>query len=219
MPGDRMASNVLLLTILGAGCVCSMSCMSSLIFIRHQRDLAKDVLLANAEIADTEAQIAAINAIKPPPVPKADPILAKPQDMSEKQGSFEVPWWQGCLVTEKDRVTYKEGEPSKCDATLFRVPISPLQVQYPQRGVVNDAFVIKSGTRYVGRDLKLVSVEQAARLRRDANGALEVVHDDVRLPDNTKALKKRACWNIRSKSWREETDRVTHSQCARWEIP
>lgn len=209
-----MASNVLLLTILGAGCVCVMCCTSSLIFIRHQRDLAKDVLLANTELSANEALIAALNAKTPPPVPKADPILAKPQDLTEKTGTFNVPWWQGCLVSEKDRINYKEGDPSTCDTSLVRVPVDPFRVSYPQHGFVNDAFMIKSGTQYVGRDFKFTTdFAKAVKLRRDpASGTLEVVTDDNRLTT-------RACWNIRSKKLYEEKDRTKYKTCALWEIP
>lgn len=207
-----MASNVLLLTVMGAGCVCSMSCMSSLIFIRHQRDLARDVLKNNAELAATDAQIAELNAKKPPPLPKVDPVLVTPQDLAPKTGFFKVPWWQGCLVLDKDRVTYKEGEEWKCDNSLVRVPLEPFPVNFPQKGYVNDAFMIRSDERYMGRDFKFTTdPTKAVKLRRDpASGTVEVVVDDN---------KPRPCWNIRSKKLYEEKDRTKYTTCALWEIP
>lgn len=207
-----MTTSVLLFTLMGAGSVCSLCCMSSVVFIRSQRALANDVQKANAELAATEAQIAALNSKTPPPVPKADPILAKPQDLTPKQGFFKVPWWKGCLVSENDRITYKEGDLLKCDNSLVRAPLDPFQVQYPQQGFVNDAFVIKSDDRFVGRDFKFTADSaKAVKLRRDpASGSLEVVTNDN---------KPRPCWNIRSKKLYEETDRVKNKTCALWEIP
>lgn len=208
-----MASNVLLLTVLGGVCVCSLCCMSSLIFIRNQRDLAKDVLDTNAQWAANEAAIAQLNADTPPPVPKPDLVLAKPQELTPKTGSFRVPWWKGCLVLEKDRIGYKEGEEWKCDNSLVRVPLNPFTVSFPQKGVVNDAFVIKSGDRYVGKDFTFVAEDKAVRLRRDpVSGTVDVVSDENK-------PSARPCWNIRSKKLYVEKDRTKYKECARWEIP
>ncbi len=213
-----MASNVLLLTVLGGVCVCSLSCMSSLIFIRHQRALAKDVLETGAKLAENEAAINKLNADTPPPVPKADPVLAKPQDMTPKTGAFRVPWWKGCLVLEKDKIGYKEGDESKCDTSLVRVPVSPFMVAYPDRVLVNDAFVIKSGERYVGSNFNFVAEDKAVRLRRDpASGTIEVVSDENNA--NMKPSSTRPCWNIQSKKLYLEKDRNKYKTCARWEIP
>lgn len=211
-----MASNVLILTLLGAGCVCSMCCTSSVVFIKHQRDLAKDAQDATALIQATNAQIAIINGDKPSVVALDKPavVLSKPQDMTPRAGAFRVPWWDGCLVAEKDRVTYTERNPTKCATGLVRVPLSPFQVTSPANAVVNDAFVIKSGEMYVARDWRLTSdSSKAVRLRRDAaSGTIEIVGLTDQRPS-------RPCWNIRSKKIVEESDRVKYKECARWEIP
>jgi hypothetical protein len=186
--------------------------MSSLIFIRHQRDLARDVLRTNADLTAADTQIAALNADKPPPLPKVDPVLVTPQDATPKKGFFKVPWWDGCLVLDAGRITYKEREAWQCDNTLVRAPLEPFPVNFPQKGYVNDAFVIKSDERYVDRDFKFTTDPyKAVKLRRDpASGTIEVVVDDN---------KPRPCWNIRSKKLYEEKDRTKNKTCAYWEIP
>jgi hypothetical protein len=224
MPDHDMATNVLLLTLMGAGCVCSMCCLSSVIFVKTQRDLAADVQYTSAYIATINEVIAGLNAVNPPPVTikNVENALPSPQDMTSRTGAFRVPWWQGCLVAEKDKVRYVEKEPSRCATDLIRVPTSPFKISSATTSrIVNDAFVIQVGNMYVGADRKLVAEkDRAVRLRQDpTSGTLEMF--PIMSEDPTKSTQWNSipCWNIRSKQLYDETDRVKNNVCAKWEIP